>query len=269
MNKLYIIIFFSAILSMLSSCRTAKKDLTYFQDLKGSESGVLATVPHTNTIEPESSLMITVKSEVPAATAEFNLPNVNPASEGSTQLSVNPQQQLYKVDKDGNIEFPRLGKIHVAGMTTYELKSYLVKELGKYVKDPLVNVTMTGYRIVVMGEVKSPQTVVTTADRFSVLDALAQAGDLTDYALRDNILVLRQTSEDRIEYHRINLHDSKITQSPYFWLKNNDVVLVSPNEIKEENSKYSQNNAYKLSVISTVVGMSSAVISLIIALAVK
>ena len=70
-------------------------------------------------------------------------------------------------------------------------------------------------------------------------------------------------------FRSINLHDSKITQSPYFWLKNNDVVLVSPNEIKEENSKYSQNNAYKLSVISTVVGMSSAVISLIIALAVK
>ena len=129
MNKLYIIIFF-AILSVLSSCRTAKHDLSYFQDLKGSESGVLATVPHTNTIEPENSLMITVTSEVPDATAEFNLPNVNLASEGSTQLSVNPQQQLYKVDKDGNIEFPRLGKIHVAGMTTYELKSYLVKELG-------------------------------------------------------------------------------------------------------------------------------------------
>lgn len=268
MNKLYIIIFFAAILSF-SSCRTVKHDLTYFQDLKGSQSGELLTVPHTNTIEPENRLIITVTSEVPEATAEFNLPHVNPAVQGSAELNISPQQQTYQVDKDGNIDFPRLGTIHVAGLTTYELKDLLIGKISRYVKNPIVNVTMTGYRIVVMGEVKSPQTIVTSADRFSVLDALAQAGDLTDYALRDNILVLRQTSADKIEYHRVSLHDSKITQSPYFWLKNNDVVLVSPNEIKEDNSKYSQNNAYKLSVISTIVGMSSAVISLIIALAVK
>ncbi len=254
---------------LISSCSTTKCDLSYFQDLNGKNSGTLVTVPHTNTIEPENQLVITVTSEIPEATADFNLPHVNPAAPGATQLNTSPQLKTYAVDNAGDIDFPRLGKIHVSGLTTYQLRDLLTEKISRYVKDPIVSVTMTGYRVVVMGEVKSPKTIITTADRFSVLDALAEAGDLTDYALRDNILVLRQTADNQIEYHRINLHDSGITQSPFFWLHNNDVVLVSPNEIKEANSKYNQNNAYKLSVISTIVGVSSAIISLIIALTVK
>ncbi len=269
MNRINHIFLLISSLLIITSCKTVKHDLSYFQDLNGSDSGTLVTVPHTNTIEPENQLVITVTSEVPEATAEFNLPIVNPAAPGATQLNTNPQLKTYEVDNAGDIEFPQLGKIHVAGLTTYQLKDLLVEKISRYVKNPMVSVTMTGYRIVIMGEVKSPRTIVTSADRFSVLDALAEAGDLTDYAQRDNILVLRQTGNDKIEYHRINLHDSNITHSPFFWLRNNDVVLVSPNKIKEANSKYNQNNAYKLSVISTIVGMSTAVISLIIALAVK
>lgn len=266
------IYYFSLLLSSLTlfcSCSTAKHDLTYFQDLAQQQNGTLPTVAYTNTIEPENSLVIIVKSEVPEASAEFNLPYINPAAPGTTETSAQPQQQSYDVDNKGNIDFPKLGTIHVAGMTTYELKDYLTKRISEYVKDPSVTVTMNGYRIVVMGEVKNPRTIFAAADRFSILDALAEAGDLTDYALRDNILVLRRNSDNEIEYTRLNLHDSHITQSPCFWLKNNDVVLVSPNKIKEDNSKYNQNNAYKLSVISTIVGMSSAIISLIIALAIK
>lgn len=226
----------------------------------------MPVIDYTTKIEPENNLVITVKSEIPEASAMFNLPYLNPASPGSTDISTTPQLQTYEVDNKGDIDFPRLGTIHVAGMTTYELKDYLTKRISEYVKDPIVTVNMQGYRIVVMGEVNAPQTIVTSADRFSVLDALAQAGDLSDYALRDNILVLRRTADNQIEYHRINLYDSDITQSPYFWLKNNDVVMVSPNKIKEDNSKYNQNNAYKLSVISTITGISSSIIALIIAL---
>lgn len=252
------------------SCRSMpKQDLEYFQDIRNSTEGVLPTVAHTNTIDKESELVITVKSDVPEATQQFNMPYVNPTVPGTVQANAQSQLQTYKVDKDGNIDFPVLGELHVSGMTTYELKDMLAKRISQYVKNPIVNVTLRNYRIVVMGEVKAPQTIYTSADRFSVLDALAEAGDLTDYGLRDNILVLRRGEGDNIEYFRINLQDSRLTTSPAFWLRNNDVVLVSPNRIKEDNSKYNQNNAYKLSVISTIVGMSTAVISLIIALAIK
>lgn len=266
-NKFILFILLTMIL--FSSCGTTKHDLSYFQDLKGSDSGVLSTNFYTTKIEPENQLVIIVKSEVPEATAEFNLSYLNPAAAGTTDVTSQPQLQTYKVDNKGDIDFPRLGTIHVAGMTTYELKDYLTERIGEYVKDPTVTVNLQGYRIVVMGEVNNPQTIVTSADRYSVLDALAQAGDLNEYALRDNILILRRNSDDQMEYHRINLHSSKITESPYFWLKNNDVILVSPNKVKEDNSKYNQRNAYKLSVISTITGMSTAVISLIIALAIK
>lgn len=268
-RKIFPSVILSLLLLSIASCSTGKRELAYFQDLSKSDNGILPTLPYTSTIEPETELIILVQSEIPEASAEFNPPYFNPVSTGAKEISTQSQVRPYKVDREGNIDFPRLGKLHVAGMTTYDLKDMLTKRISEYVKDPIVSVTITNYRVVVMGEVKEPKTVLTTADRFSVLDALAEAQDLTEYAQRDNILVLRRTSDNQIEYHRINLHDSKITQEPGFWLKNNDVVLVSPNRIKEDNSKYNQNNSYKLSVISTIVGMSSTIVSLVIALVVK
>lgn len=257
-----------ALLIGFSSCKT-KHDLTYFEDLNESQSGTLSTIQHTNRLEPENELIITVTSSVPAASAMFNLPYTNVAPTGTTETTTAPQVKTYEIDNKGDIDFPVLGTIHVAGMTTYELKEYLEKRISEYVKDPIVSVTMRGYKITVIGEVSSPQTIYTSADRYSILNALGSCGDLTDYAKRDNILVMRQTPDGQIEYGRLDLHNSNITKSPYFWLKNNDVIVVEPNGIKQDNSKYNSNNAYKLSVVSTIVGMSASIISLVIALAIK
>lgn len=257
-----------ALLIGFSSCKT-KHDLAYFEDIQNSQSGTLTTLQYTNRLEPENELIITVTSSVPQASAMFNLPYTNVAPKGTTETANNPQVKTYEVDNNGDIDFPVLGTIHVAGMTTYELKEYLEKRISDYVKDPIVSVTMRGYRITIIGEVGSPHTIITSADRYNILNALGDCGDLTDYAKRDNILVMRQTSDGQIEYGRLDLHNSNITQSPYFWLKNNDVVVVEPNNIKQDNSKYNMNNAYKLSVVSTIVGISASIISLVIALAVK
>ena len=135
--------------------------------------------------------------------------------------------------------------------------------------DPMVSVTLTGYRIVVMGEVEKPQTITTRAQRFSVLDALAECGGLSDYGRRDNIMVMRRAADGNIDYSHLNLRQSDVTSSPYFWLRNNDVVIVSPNNVKQDNSKYNQNNGYRLSVVSTVVSTVSVIASLVIALTVK
>ncbi len=128
---------------------------------------------------------------------------------------------------------------------------------------------MTGYSISVLGEVDEPQTITTSAERFSILQALAACGDMTEYGRRDNVLVMRRTDDNKIEYGRLNLQSANITQSPYFWLKNNDVVVVEPNSIKQDNSKFNQNNSYKLSMISTVVSVASVIASLVIALTVN
>ncbi len=266
--KLKTFIIILSIATAFSSCKT-KHDLAYFEDIKESQSGTLSTIQHTNRLEPENELIITVTSSVPAASAMFNLPYTNVATAGTTEITTAPQVKTYEIDDNGDIDFPVLGTIHVAGMTTYELKQYLEKRISEYVKDPIVSVTMRGYKITVIGEVNSPQTIYTSADRYSILNALGSCGDLTEYAKRDNILVMRQTSDGQIEYGRLNLRSSEITKSPYFWLRNNDVVVIEPNDIKQDNSKYNTNNAYKLSVVSTIVGISASIISLVIALAIK
>lgn len=267
MNKFCIFLSLSILSLSIFSCKTQKNDLKYFEDLDDQISGILATQPYTNKIEPENELIITVKSEVMAATTEFNLPYTNTASSGTLSTTANPQLQTYTVDDKGNIDFPVLGKLHVAGMTIYELKDYLIKRISEYVKDPIVTVDMLSYRISVIGEVGSPRTITTRADRYNLLDCLADCGGLTEYAERD-ILIMRRTPDNQIEYQRLDLHDSSITNSPYFWLKNNDVVIVSPNSIKQQNSKLNQYHTYKLGIISSVIGMASVVAS-IIALSVK
>lgn len=266
MNK--IIVSTVALALAFTSCKT-KHDLAYFQDLNDSQQGVLKTLPHTNTIEPENELIITVKSEVPSASAQFNLPYTNPATIGTTQTNTTPQLQTYEVYPDGNIDFPVLGKIHAAGMTTFELKEYLTKRISEYVKDPVVTVALKGYKISVLGEVSAPHTIYTQEDRYSVIEALADCGGLSDYGRRDNVMVMRRNANNDIEYGRLDMRSSDITQSPYFWLKNNDVIVVEPNNIKQDNSKVNQNNQYKLTVISSIVGVVSVVASLVIALTVK
>lgn len=266
--KLNRILFAAAALPLLFSCKT-KHDLAYFTDIEDQTQGILTTQEHTTRIEPESELVIIVKSKELAASAQFNLPFINPVSDGTTEVQSTPRQQTYVVNDKGDIDFPVLGTLHVEGMTIYELKDYLTERLKQYVKDPRVTVSPVGYKISVIGEVGIPKTIYTHSDRFNLLEALANCGDLTDYARRDNILVMRRTVDNQIEYGRLNLASSEITKSPYFWLKNHDIIVVEPNGIKQDNSKVNQHNSYRLSVLSSILGICSIVASVVIATVIK
>lgn len=263
---LYILVI--ALIGALSSCKT-KNDLIYFKDLQGQVDGILTTEPYNVKIEPESELVILVKSEVLAASAEFNLPYTNTATQGTVSTGSMPTQQTYKVDQNGNIDFPRLGTIHVAGMTQEGLKEYLTKRISEYVKDPRVTVALLGYKIIVMGEVNTPRTISTKSERYSILDAIADCGGLNAYAVRDDILLLRRDENNNYQYHKIDVTKSDVVSSPYFWLKNNDVVIVQPNDRKAANVNFNQEYGYKMSVISTIVSAASVVASLVIALCIK
>lgn len=274
------IIYAIALLLAFSSCRS-KQDLGYFDDLKYSESGSIKLSDYSIKIEPEDELMITVSSEIPAATAQYNLPLSNPTSQsdlpsatlslgnGGETSSSSLRQPTYIVDKKGNIDFPVLGSIHVEGLTTSELKEYLKGAISRDVKDPHVRVVLVNFKVNVLGEVMTPQILNVPGERFSIMDAIAACGDLSPYGKRDNIIVMREQSDGTVTYQRLNLHDSSIISSPYYYLKQNDVVYVEPNEVKQNNSKYDQQSGYKLSVISTIVSACSVIASLIIALAVK
>ncbi|MDY2829419.1 MAG: polysaccharide biosynthesis/export family protein [Sodaliphilus sp.] len=254
-------------LVVLASCSSTKDNkLVYFKNLTGND-GVLANVDdkYIIRVQPDDELIITITSSVPEATAMYNLPLGNPSTRGNVTASSQPRLQTYIVDPKGDIELPLIGKLHVQGLTTNEISELIKGKVAQNVKDPFVRVEMIQFGVNVMGEVQSPHRVEINKQRFTLLDALSAAGDLTVYAKRDNILIMR-TENGQLTYHRVSLNDPELFKSPYFYMQQNDVVYVEPNKIRTNNSKYDQNNAYKLSVISTVVSAVSVIASLVIAL---
>jgi len=254
-------------ISLLTSCSTKQTVLPYFTDLDQPE-GVVEKMEYSPEIQPDDELMITVNSSVPEATAHYNLPLSNPASRAELGLVTSPRQQTLVVDSNGDIILPVLGKIHVAGMTTEALQDKLTGMVRKDVSDAIVRVELMNFTVVVAGEVAKPGTVKVDRNRFSILDALGAAGDLTPYGERSNILIIREENGKRT-YARLDLNKSDILTSPYFYLRQNDYVYVEPNNVRQANSRYNQDNAFKLSVISTIVSAASVVASMVIALTVK
>ena len=267
MKSRFLIVMIAAV--TLLSCTTSKDNsLAYFKNLGDATSGVLPNVQgnYPVRLQPDDELVISVTSAVPEATAIYNAPLSNPATRSSILVSTQPRVQTYLVDSQGYIMMPKLGRVAVGGKTTDEVREYITEQVSKEVKDPFVTVEIVNFGIDVLGEVRNPHRVVTGQQYFTVLDALAACGDLTEYGERDRVYVIRTEGNQRT-YHRLDLTSSELFSSPYFYMQQNDVVYVSPNQIRTDNSKYNQNNAYKLSVISTVVSGVSVIVSLIIALA--
>ena len=269
--KLRNILWCCAVLLMCASCGSTKEvpTLAYFQNLKDSVGKLPDNVSNYKIkIQPDDELIITITSTLPEATAMYNLPLGNPSLKGNINATQSPRIQTHIVDRNGMIQLPVLGEIQAAGLSTKELEAVIKNRVSEHVKDPFVRVEMINFTVNVMGEVRAPQRIVVGKERFSVLDALADAGDLTEYGKRDNVLVIR-TENGKSTYHRLNLTDGSIYASPYFYLQQNDVVYVEPNDIKIDNSKYNQFSAFKLSQVSTIVSMASVIASLVIALCVK
>lgn len=255
---------------LLASCSSKRDTLSYFQNLEPENFSTKVDVSEIEpVIEPFDELTITVSSLQPELTAPYNLPLTNPAAAKSGFIaSGNPQQSTYFVSSDGDITMPVLGKIHVAGMTVDQVARDLTQKISKDVEDPVVVVNLVNFRINISGEVNRPGQYNVRDKRFSILDAISMAGDLNPYGERNNVLLVREENGKRVA-HVLDLTSADVLTSPYFYLKQNDYIYVSPNPIRQDNAKYNQNNAFKLSVISTIVSAASVVASLVIALAIR
>lgn len=257
----------AAALILLASCSSSKDQLPYFKNLSDSD-GTLASANYQIRVEPDDELDINVMSANPEATAGYNLPIHNPATLSSLPIATQTQQMTYLVDPQGDITMPIIGKVHAAGLTTNQLENKIAELVSRDVHNPIVKVALVNFKVQVIGDVEKPHTVNVKSQRCTILDALAEAGDLTPYGRRQNVLLIREENGER-SYHRLNLNDAAVLESPYYYLKQNDIIYVEPNSIRQDNSKYNTNNAYKISVISTIVSASSVVASLVIALAIK
>jgi polysaccharide export outer membrane protein len=183
-------------------------------------------------IQSKDLLSISVSSLNPEATVIFNTPNL-PAVSASTSLGANTQLMGYLVNQEGSIQFPVLGNIPAAGLTKKQLTDDITKRLldKKLLVDPIVNVRFLNFKVTVLGEVARPTVVNVPNEKISILEALGMAGDLTIYAKRDNVLLIREENGKKL-VKRIDLNSASILTSPYYYLKTNDIIYAEPNNTK-------------------------------------
>jgi polysaccharide export outer membrane protein len=250
---------------LLSSCGSTR-NVAYFDDI--DTHGIAAVETGNIRIRPDDQLTITVSALDAASVAPFNMPLVAQQSISDTRLNQTGMLQTYRVKSGGEIDFPTLGSVAVAGLTTQELEAQLKTKLSEYVEQPVVNVRIVNFKVDVVGEVKNPGAKTSTDERMTVMDALAMAGDMTIYGRRDNVLVIRDNG-GRKEYGRLDLTSVDAMNSKYFYLQQNDVVYVEPNNSRKASSHLGEGFQHKATVASIVVSAVAAVSSIIVALLLK
>ena len=268
-----------AVSAGITSGSSGKTVLPYFTDLPND--GVVATGDFTVKIVPDDELLINVSAADPAAVEDYTIPyqhprvrdfntsnSMTPESYGLSRRAQNLALQTYHVDRQGFINFPVLGKLHVGGMTLNGLADYLAEKIGETVVDPIITVELVNFHVNVMGEVQNPGVQLVNRERYSILDAIAAAGDMTPYGERKRVLLIREEDGQR-QYHRLNLNDSQLLESPYFYLTQNDVIYVEPNKVRAANASTDQERQFKLSMTSVIVSAASVIASLAIALFIK
>jgi polysaccharide export outer membrane protein len=243
------------IIPLASSCINSKK-VIYFSNLNDTALGKFYT---------QDSIQQYVTSLNSSADAPFNQSSL-PASPGEgTGASMGAAGSTggirgYLVDESGYIDFPFIGKLHVQGYTTAILRDTLEAKLGvQYLKMPSVNVHFTNFKITVLGEVTHPASYNITSERVSIIDAIGMAGDLAISGKRENILVVRETGGRR-EFARLDLNSSDIFKSPYYFLKQNDIVYVEPrkSKIQASDDRFIRN----FSIVTGTVGLILTIILL-------
>lgn len=229
------------------SCSTPAQ-IAYFQDLRPGESEQQVVAATEIKVRPADKLSIIVNSRDPLLSDLFNLPissrQVGQASRGMSTSSNSQGVSGYTVDEQGMIDFPVLGKIKVAGMNREEIAAFIKGELlaKNLIKDPVVTVEYMNLCVSVLGEVNSPGRYSIDRDKVTLLDAISMAGDLTIYGKREKVLVLRE-EEGVQRVYGVNLCSAEhLYTSPVYYLRQNDVVYVEPNNVRARQATVNGNN---------------------------
>ncbi|RKO68853.1 hypothetical protein D7322_24915 [Sphingobacterium puteale] len=230
----------------LQSCSVKKT--VYFNDLPADSIRLLrASTAFTDpTIQQDDILNITVQTSDPASAAISN--QATPVQAVGASSASNVGNQLisgYLVDKNGYINITLLGDIYVKGLTTFQAREKITNLAKKYYNDPNVLVRFANFKVTILGEVTRPATYSLPNEKVTILDAMGLAGDMTIYGRRDNVLLARDHDGQK-ELVRLNLNDSKLFSSPYFYLKQNDVIYVEPGKGKAAMNNASRTQTFAL-----------------------
>ena len=207
-------------------------------------------------IMPKDELTILVQTTDPLSSEPFNLHSTGQSTSKNAITG-------YLVDNDGMINFPIIGKIHVAGLTKNECEDLIKSKIQPYLartENPVVSVRMSSFRITVIGEVNRPGVIPVSTEKISIVEALAEAGDMTIYGKRNNILLVREDKTGEKHKVRLNMNDANIINSPYYYLQQNDVIYVEPHKVKARNTFFGSNT----SIFYSIIGITSSLVTLLV-----
>lgn len=246
---------------MLSSCSVAKQ-VPYFQDILSDTALAVMPEPVPITLKPEDKISILVNSRDPQLMSLFNLPVIQRYIGNEVNVNTsNNNLAGYTIDRNGDIDFPVIGRLHIAGMTREQTAEYIKNALvsNNLIKDPVVTVEFLNLNVSVLGEVNKPGRYAINRDRLTLLDALSMAGDLTIYGKRENVTVMRMRDGEQHLY-TINLTSAEdVLSSPVFYLQQNDVIYVEPNKMRANQATVNGNSflssSFWVSVASLLVSL--------------
>ena len=182
----------------------------------------------------------------------------------TVNTTTQPTLQQYLVNNSGEIDFPVIGTLRVGGLTKNEAESLIRERLRPYLKEaPIVTVRMANYKISVLGEVARPGSFTIGNEKVNVLEALAMAGDMTIYGVRDNVKLIREDESGKRKIINLDLNDAGIVTSPYYYLKQNDILYVTPNETKAKNSDIGNSTTLWVSSISILVSIAGLLVNIL------
>lgn len=250
------------ILLLLTSC-VSTKNINYF-DNKDEIDLALSKQLYDAKIMPKDILQIQVFTMTPEASEPFNLLK-STSSFSSTSTTTQTSVYNYLIDNDGNIDMPIIGVVHLGGLTKNEAELLITSKIQPYLAEtekPVVHVRMVNYKYAVLGGVGHPGVFTTQNEKVSILEAIAQAGDLTTFAYRDRIFLIRENADGQKEFHQLNIHDANIINSPYYYLQQNDVIYVEPRKIETRNAFISANTSIWFSLTSSLMSIATFIIAL-------
>ena len=241
----------------LSSC--SKKEYLYLADMKAGMGYAVAN-RHQTRIQDDDRLKITVSCKNPELAAPFNVSNAAVKVNASGQVTTSGADNVYRVNADGDINFPILGTVHVAGMSLNEA-SELIRNLiiaGGYIKDPIVTIEFMNFHYTVLGAVNGNGSYSVDGDKVTILEAIAKAGDLSATADLGNIAVIRESDGERKVY-TVDIRSTDLFNSPAFYLAQNDIIYARPYKAKSSDDKSTRTFQWVTIALSTVTAACSVI----------
>ncbi len=253
----FVLVVFFGLLIVASSCKNYKK-VTYFKDVPDTLQGPAMEIVHQPFIEPKIQsndiLNVNITTLDPNATAVFKQ-SINQDNNQDRGIG-------YMVNKDGQIDLPVVGLVSVAGLTTYEATNRIREEVGKYYKNPVVNIQFGNFYFIALGDVNRPGRHYVVNEKVSIIDAIGIASDLQISGRRDNILLIREENGKKI-FIRIDLNSSDVFKSPYFYLKTGDVIYVQPNKARARGATIDSTRDRYISYLVSILSITISLVSIL------